>query len=51
MDITLSTVFCKIFHNIVIEKQVEQLGTSELQFGYKTESSAVMCFTVLTLAI
>ena len=35
------------FDKIVIEKQVEQLGTSELQFGYKTKSSTAMCSTAL----
>ena len=43
--IALSSVSGKIFDKIVIEKQVEQLGTSELQFGYKTNSSTVMCST------
>ena len=45
--IALSSVFGKFFDKIVIEKQVEQLGTSELQFGYKTKSSTVVCSTVL----
>ena len=49
--IALSSVFGKIFDKIVIEKQVEQLGTSELQFGYKTKSSTVMCSTALTETI
>ena len=49
--IALSSVFCKIFDTIVIEKQVEQLGTSELQFGYKPNSSTVMCSTALTETI
>ena len=39
------------FDKIVIEKQVEQLGTSELQFGYKTKSYTVMCSTALTETI
>ena len=30
---------------IVIEKQVEQLGTSELEFSYKTQSSTIICST------
>ena len=49
--IALSSVFGKIFDKIVIEKQVEQLGTSELQFGYKTKSYTVMCSTALTETI
>ena len=44
-------MFGKIVGKIVIEKQVEQLGTSELQFGYKTISSTVMCSTALTETI
>ena len=49
--IALSSVFGKFFDKIVIEKQVEQLGTSELQFGYKTNSSTVICSTALTETI
>ena len=44
-------MFGIFFHKIVIEKQVEQLGTLELQFGYKTKSSTVMCSTALTETI
>ena len=44
-------MFGKIFDKIVIEKQVEHLGTSELQFGYKTKSYTVMCSTALTETI
>ena len=44
-------MFGKIFDKIVIEKQVERLGTSELQFDYKTKSSTVMCSTALTETI
>ena len=39
-------MFGKIFDQIVIEKQGEMLGTSELQFGYKTRNSNVMCSTI-----
>ena len=46
--IAISSVFVKFLDKIVIEKQVEQLGTSELQFVYKNKSSTVMCFTALT---
>ena len=49
--IALSSVFGKFFDKIVIEKQGEQLGILELQFGYKTKSSTVMCFTALTETI
>ena len=49
--ISLSSVFGKMFDKIVIEKQVEQLGTSELQFGCKTKISTVMCSTALTETI
>ena len=49
--IALSSLFGNIFDKIVIEKQIEQLGTSELQFGYKTKNSTVMCSTALTKTI
>ena len=49
--IALSSVFGNFFDKIIIEKQVEQLGTSELQFGYKTKRSTVMCSTTLTETI
>ena len=49
--IALSSVFGKIFDKIIIEKQVEHLYTSELQFGYKIKSSTVMCSTALTETI
>ena len=42
-------MFGKIADKIVIEKQVEQLGTSE--FGYKTKNSTIMCSTALTETI
>ena len=44
-------MFDNIFDNIDIEKQVEQIGTSELQFSYKTKSSTVVCSTALTETI
>ena len=44
-------MFGQIFDKIVIDKQVEQIGTSELQFGYKTKSSTVMFSTALTETI
>ena len=49
--IALGSVFGKHFDNIVIEKQAEHLGTSELQLGYKTKSSTVMGSTALTETI
>ena len=44
--IALSSVCGQFFDKIVIEKQVEQLGTSELQFGYKTKSSTALTETI-----
>ena len=44
-------MFGKVFDKIVIEKQVEHLVTSELQCGYRTKSSTVMCSTALTETI
>ena len=45
--ISLSSVFGKVFDKIIFEKQFEQLSTSGLQFGYKRNSSTVMCTTML----
>ena len=44
-------MFGKIDNKIVIDKQVKQLGTSEIQFGYKTKNSTIMCSTTLTKTI
>ena len=49
--ISLSSVFGKVFDKIIIEKQFEQLSTSGLQFGYKRNSSTVMCTTMLLKTI
>ena len=45
--ISLSSVFGKVFDKIIIEKQLEQLSTSGLQFGYKRNRSTVMCTPML----
>ena len=45
--IALSSIFVKLFDNIVIRRYYDQLCTSELQFGFKQKSSTHMCTMVL----
>jgi len=45
--IALSSVFCKLFDNIILDKFRDKLCSSELQFGFKTKSSTNMCTMVL----
>ena len=49
--IALSSVLGKVFDKIIIDKQSAQLSTSDLQFGYKRNSSTVMCTTMLSETI
>ena len=45
--IALSSVFGKIFDNILLCKYCAKLSTSDLQFGFKANSSTHMCSMVL----
>jgi len=45
--IATSPIYVKLFDNIVIHKYYDKLCTSELQFGFKRNSSTHMCTTVL----
>jgi len=45
--IALSSIYVKLFDNIVIRRYYEKLCTSELQFGFKRRSSTHMCTMVL----
>jgi len=45
--IALSSVFCKLFDHIILDKFQNKLCTSELQFGFKRRSSTHMCTMVL----
>ena len=47
----LSSVFYKIFDNIVLDKFHDILITSEHQFGFKRNSSTNMCTMILKEAI
>jgi hypothetical protein len=49
--IALSSIFCKIFDNIVIDRFHDILVTSEHQFGFKRNSSTSMCTMILKEAI
>lgn len=45
--IALSSIFVKIFENIVMQNYCDKLCTSELQFGFKKNSSTHMCSMIL----
>jgi len=45
--IALSSIFVKLFDSIVIHRFYDSLCTSELQFGFKSNSSTHMCTMVL----
>jgi hypothetical protein len=45
--IALSSVFGKIFDNLILSKYRDKLCTSDLQFGFKQKSSTSMCSMVL----
>jgi len=47
--IAMSSVFCKIFDNIVPDKFHDILVTFELQFGFKRNSSTNMCTMILNI--
>jgi Reverse transcriptase (RNA-dependent DNA polymerase) len=49
--IALSSVYGKLFDNIVLNRYSVKLMTSELQFGFKAKSSTNMCTMVLKEAI
>ena len=45
--VALSSIYGKILDNIILSVQQEELKTSDLQFGYKSESSTIMtCSTM-----
>ena len=41
--ITLGSILCKILEIIILSKYKDQLGTSNLQFGFKKQSSTANC--------
>jgi hypothetical protein len=45
--IALSSVFGKVFDNVILYKFQDKLCTSDLQFGFKPNSSTNMCTMVL----
>src|SRR5664279_3158638 len=45
--ITLSSIYGKLFDNIVLTRYGERLLSSELQFGFKAKSSTNLCSMVL----
>ena len=46
-EIALSSILCKIFDNIFITSQRNLINTSDLQFGYKSKCSTIMCSTLV----
>jgi len=47
LDITLSSIYGKLFDNIVLFRQCKRLLSSELQFGFEAKSSTSLCSVVL----
>ena len=45
--VALSSIYGKILDNIILSVQQEELKSSDLQFGYKSESSTTMCSTMV----
>ena len=45
--IALSSIFGKILDKIILDQQAEKFETSDLQFGFKKQSSIIMCSTSL----
>ena len=45
--IALSNLLCKLFDTIIIETHEYNLITDDLQFGYKKQSSAIVCTSLL----
>ena len=45
--ITLSSIYGKLFDNIVLSRYADHLSSSELQFGFKAKSSNNLCSMVL----
>ena len=49
--IALSSILGKILDNIIITSQRNVLKTSDLQFGYKSNCSTIMCSTLVSETI
>ena len=45
--IALSSLLCKLFDTIIIETHEGNLITDDLQFGYKKQSSTIVCTSLL----
>jgi len=45
--IALSTIFCKLLDNVILENFHDKLYTSDYQFVFKPKSSTNMCTRVL----
>ena len=49
--VALSSILGKMLDIIIIKVQKQELETSDLQFGYKSNSSTIMCSTLLIESI
>ena len=45
--IALSSLLCKLFDTIIIETHEDNLITDDLQYGYKKQSSTIVCTSLL----
>ena len=50
-SIAISSLLSKILDNIIIEQQYTSLSTSYYQFGFKPNSSTVLCSTMLIVTV
>ena len=50
-SIAISSLLSKIFDNVIIERQLDLLSTSNYQFGFKAKSSTVLCTTMVNETI
>ena len=46
-QIALSSLLCKVFDIIILDSQSKSLGTDALQFGFKKNSSTVICTSLM----
>ena len=51
IGIAISSLFGKIFDHIITVKQSEALKTSNYQFGFKANSSTVLCSTMVNKTV
>ena len=50
-NIAISSLLCKLLDYVIINQQNISLKTSDYQFGFKPESSAILCTSMVTETI